>query len=87
MNKLAVKIDPELGYVLTPSLEVRGKLNQPGSLGIAALTSRKIEVKHESSCFGCNGRNRATDRPVPPWRKAIPSWPWFARRRAPICGE
>jgi hypothetical protein len=34
---------------------VRGKLDQPGSLGTAALTSRKIEVKHGSSCFGCNG--------------------------------
>src|SRR5947207_1528703 len=49
-----------------------GELNQPASFGPAVLTSRQIEVEHESSCFGCNGRDRTADRPVP-------SWPWFAR--------
>jgi uncharacterized membrane protein YphA (DoxX/SURF4 family) len=32
--------------------------------------------------LAANGRNRTADRPAPPWRKAIPSWPWFARRPA-----
>jgi hypothetical protein len=35
--------------------------------------------------LAATGGNRAADRPVPLWQKAIPSWTWFGRRRAPIC--
>jgi hypothetical protein len=42
----------------------------------------KIEIKHKGSCLGAmgvaDGGSSAT-----PWRKAIPSLSWFARRPAP----
>src|SRR5579862_2615524 len=52
----------------------------------AALMSGRIEVKQESSCFGCQRTEPGGYRPVPPWRKAIPSCPCgaFHTRADPI---
>jgi hypothetical protein len=42
----------------------------------------KIEIEHEGSCLSATG---GTGRLIvrDPWRKAIPSLSWFARRPAP----